>query len=183
MFDIYDFYEKMEDGKIMLSFKGEITSNLLTSILHIMESKLENIGEEPRLKKKVYNVLVECLQNLYHHNEISANNPQPSNNHSALFLIGRNDKNTYRIITGNYILNENVDGFRSKLDKINSLSRDELKEFYIDTLNNHEFSDKGGGGLGMIDIARKSGQKFEYSFNPIDETYSFFSLIIKVTNQ
>ncbi len=23
--------------------------------------------EEPKMKKKVYNVLVECLQNLYHH--------------------------------------------------------------------------------------------------------------------
>ena len=69
MFDIYDFYEKMEDGKIMLSFKGEITSELLTSILKILESKLDNIGDEPKLRKKVYNVLVECLQNLYHHND------------------------------------------------------------------------------------------------------------------
>jgi hypothetical protein len=32
----------------------------------------------------------------------------------------------------------------------------------------------------MIDIARKSGKKLEYDFDPIDNEYSFFSLNIKV---
>ena len=40
---------------------------------------------------------------------------------------------------------------------------------------------KGGGGLGMIDIARKIGQKLHYSFMIIDDKYSFFSLNIKVS--
>jgi hypothetical protein len=174
----------MEDGKIMLSFKGEITSDLLTSILHIMESKLDNIGEEPKLKKKVYNVLVECLQNLYHHND-GMDTPflvKKDIQNSALFLIGRSDNSTYKIITGNYILKESVNEFNLKLEKINNMNKDELKEYYIDTLNNESFSNKGGGGLGMIDIARKSGQKFEYSFTPINNEYSFFSLIIKITS-
>jgi hypothetical protein len=65
--------------------------------------------------------------------------------------------------------------------KINLLSIEELKDYYIETLNNEAFSGKGGGGLGMIDIARKSGQKIEYTFHPVDESYSFFSLMIHVT--
>ena len=71
--DIFGFYDKMEESNILLSFKGEITSDLLTSILQIMESKLENFAEKSKTKKKVYHVLVECLQNLYHHvDEITA---------------------------------------------------------------------------------------------------------------
>lgn len=70
MIDIFDFYDKMQRSNIMLSFKGEITSELLGSILQIMENKLENINEEPKVKKKVFNVLVECLQNLYHHLDV-----------------------------------------------------------------------------------------------------------------
>jgi hypothetical protein len=181
MFDIYDFYEKMEDGKIMLSFKGEITSELLTSILHILESKLDTIGDEPKLRKKVYNVLVECLQNLYHHNDGNLKDDEVINQRTALFLIGRNDHSTYKIITGNYILNSNVPAFKERLEKINQLSKAELKEYYLETLKNDEFSGKGGGGLGMIDIARKSGQKIDFSFHEVDETFSFFSLMINVT--
>ena len=50
MLDIYDFYNRMERNNIMLSFKGDITSELLTSILQIMESKLDTLNEEPKVK-------------------------------------------------------------------------------------------------------------------------------------
>jgi hypothetical protein len=86
----------------------------------------------------------------------------------------------YNIITGNYILNKNVIPLRDKLNRINVMSKDELKEYYKEILNNDEFSDKGGGGLGMIDIARKSGQKLNFNFIEVDNQYSFFSLSIKI---
>lgn len=181
MLDIFEFYNQMERNKIMLSFKGDITSELLTSILQIMESKLEHIQEEPKIKKKVYNVLVECLQNLYHHLDAKPIDGSDPNNsiRTAIFMIGRLN-GEYTIITGNYILSSNAEILRNKLDKINAMSKEELKEYYKEVLNNEEFSEKGGGGLGMIDIARKSGQKLNYSFRPVDDTYSFFSLNIKI---
>ncbi len=179
--DVFDIYDKMERNNILLSFKGEITSDLLTSILQIMENKMDNMQEEPRMKKKVYNVLVECLQNLYHHlDEIAEADSEKIR--SAIFTIGKIN-NQYSIITGNYILNENIDGLRSRLDEVNSLNKEELKEYYKRVLNNGEMSLKGGGGLGMIDIARKTGEKLEYNFLEIDNKVSFFTLNIKVSNQ
>jgi hypothetical protein len=47
-------------------------------------------------------------------------------------------------------------------------------------LNNGELSEKGGGGLGLIDIAKKSRNKLQYSFREIDEDYSFFTLTVKI---
>jgi hypothetical protein len=32
-----------------------------------METKMDDLNDSPATKKKVFNVLVECLQNLYHH--------------------------------------------------------------------------------------------------------------------
>lgn len=175
--DIYSFYDRMERNNILLSFKGDITSDLLTSVLQIMESKLENLQEEPRIKKKVYNVLVECLQNLYHH--IDDVEVTPERTRSAIFLIGKTE-NQYKIITGNYIKNENISELDTCLTEINKLSPEELKEYYKQVLANGEMSSKGGGGLGMLDIARKTGQKLDYSFVPVDTKYSFFSLNIKI---
>jgi hypothetical protein len=181
MVDVFDIYNKMERNNILLSFKGEITSDLLTSILQIMENKMENMQEEPKMKKKVYNVLVECLQNLYHHLDDSSNFTGESNR-SAIFMIGKLD-GKYSIFTGNYILNENINGLKARLDEVNSLSKEELKEYYKKVLNNGEMSLKGGGGLGMIDIARKTGEKLEYDFLEIDNKVSFFTLNIKVSQQ
>jgi len=169
----------MEDGNIMLSFKGEVTSDLLTSILQIMETKMETLAEPPKIKKKVYNILVECLQNLYHHiDEDDATTKQ--NEKSALFMIRKSDEGEYSIMTGNYIAAENIELMKGRLDLINGMDKDELKKYYKEVLNNGEMSAKGGGGLGMIDIARKSGKKLEYNFDAVDEHFSFFSLNIKV---
>ena len=178
MLDIYDFYDKMERHNILLSFKGDITSELLTSILQIIESKMEDMQEEPKVRKKVYNVLVECLQNLYHHMDESS--MEGDRTRSAIFMIGRVD-GEYNIITGNYILNENVSGLKRRLDEVNALTKEELKEYYKKVLNNGEMSLKGGGGLGMIDIARKTGQKLNYNFMDVDDKFSFFNLNIKIT--
>lgn len=178
MNNIHEFYDKMEKGNIMLSFKGEVTSDLLTSVLQIMESKMETLEEPPKIKKKVYNILVECLQNLYHHIE-EDDKTTKANEKSALFMIRKED-DEYSIMTGNYMALENVELMKSRLDRINSMDREELKDYYKEVLNNGEMSAKGGGGLGMIDIARKSGKKLEYNFDPVDDQYSFFSLNVKV---
>lgn len=183
MVDVFDIYDKMERNNILLSFKGEITSDLLTSILQIMENKMDNMQEEPKMKKKVYNVLVECLQNLYHHLDDCADVVGINEKvRSAIFMIGKLE-NKYSIFTGNYILNENIHGLKSRLDEVNSLTKEELKEYYKKVLNNGEMSLKGGGGLGMIDIARKTGEKLEYNFLDIDNKVSFFTLNIKVSQQ
>lgn len=183
MIDIFDFYNKMERNNILLSFKGNVTSDLLTSILSIIESKLEGMEEAPKVKKKVYNVLVECLQNLYHHMDQVPNvKGDEHNDRSAMFLIGKVG-DEYQIITGNYMYSENVEGLKARIDHVNSLDKEELKAFYKETLNNGLMSEKGGGGLGIIDIAKKSGQKLGYGFMKVDDKHSFFTLTIKVGQQ
>lgn len=184
--DIYDLFRKMDRNNIILSFKGEVTSELLTSILQMMENKLDDVEEDRKVRKKVYNILVECLQNLYHHigdlekgTHADRNGSNSEEMRSAIFMIGKQG-DRYSIITGNYILKEHERELRERLDNINSMSREELKDHYKKVLNNGELSDKGGGGLGMIDIARKSGQKLEYSFTPLDQKNSFFSLNVVV---
>ena len=176
--DIYSFYKKMEHDDIMLSFKGDVTSEMLTSMLQIMETKLENLGEGSKVKRKVYNVLVECLQNLYHHRD-EMKRAGIDEESAAIFMIGRTE-DSYNIVTGNYIVTDRVERLKSRIDQVNSLDVDGLKTLYKEVLNNDERSDRGGGGLGIIDIARKSKQKLVYDFMEVDDKYSFFSLYIKI---
>jgi hypothetical protein len=70
---------------------------------------------------------------------------------------------------------------KEKIDKINSLSKDELKDFYKFVLNNQTFSEKGGGGLGLIDMARKTGNKLEYQFSSFNPEFDFFNLNVLIT--
>ena len=96
-------------------------------------------------------------------------------------MIGKFGDN-YRIITGNYMLKENINILKGKIDHVNSLDKEQLKTYYKEVLNNGTMSAKGGGGLGIIDIARKSGQKLDYDFMEVNETFSFFTLNINIAN-
>lgn len=180
--DIYELYQTMEKENILLSFKGVVTSDLLTSVLSIMETKMDYMDESPKTKKKVFNVLVECLQNLYHHidegTEIERNIERIEAK-SALFMIAKKDEQ-FVISTGNYIDCANARDLEKRLEEINGMDKDELKLYYQEVLNNGTVSDKGTAGLGMIDIARKSGNKLEYQFLPVNDSSCFFCLNIKI---
>jgi hypothetical protein len=177
---IYDIYKQLEERNVILSFKGMMTSELLTTILQIMESKMERFEERPKIKKKVFNVLVECLQNLYHHIDEDIDDLETEQNElNSLFMIAKT-VSTYTITTGNYMKPKDVESLRGKLDLINSMSKEELKAYYKQVLNEGTMSEKGTAGLGMIDIARKSGKKLNYDFSPINDNLTFFSLSVKI---
>jgi len=177
----YELYKKLDDENIILSYKGVVTADLLTSILHIMELKLHFSAEAPKIKKKVFNVLVECLQNLYHHTKANLESEEymEKDENSALVVIIR-EENTFIIRTGNFIETSKISQLSERMNKINSLDEESLKVMYRENLANSQISEKGTAGLGMIDIARKSGNKLDFEFMHVNSRTSFFSLNVKI---
>jgi hypothetical protein len=90
------------------------------------------------------------------------------------------DNEYYKVSTGNFIRNEKVGALKERLEKIKSMDKEELKELYKFILNNQEFSKKGGGGLGLIDMAKRTNGRLEYKFVEYNKDYSFFNLDIFV---
>jgi hypothetical protein len=88
----------------------------------------------------------------------------------------------YKIITGNFIRRENIEKLEEKIKRINGSSQEEIKELYKFILNHQRITNKGGGGLGLVDIARKTGNKLEYHFKEYDKEHSFFYLNILVND-
>jgi len=166
---IFDLHKTMLDNNLILVYEGEFTQEITKSVLAMAERNMDSSGEESAVKRKVFNVMVECLQNIVKHADDVANN------HSAVFMVGKQE-DKYIIISGNPIMNENIDTLKGKLDQINGLDKDGLKELYKSIIKNTEISDKGGAGLGFVDMARKSGNKLDYDFVDLGDGNSFFCL-------
>jgi len=181
-FDINEYYEKLNGGDVLLAFKGSITSDLISNVLEVVESKLDDLSESSKIRKKVYNVLVESLQNLYHHiDDLSPDIKTDYEPKFGVLVVSREGKNTYKITTGNFVTSGKIKILKDKIDKINSLSKEELKDMYKFILNHQKLSAKGGGGLGLVDIARKTGNKLAYSFDNYNNDYYFFNLDVYVS--
>jgi len=82
----------------------------------------------------------------------------------------------YNVTTGNVIKNDKADSLKQILENINNLDKEGLNKLYKQQMREGRLSEKGGAGLGFIDIARKTGEKLIYSFLKIDEEKSFFVL-------
>lgn len=168
---IFDFYQTLRLYNITLVYEGEITDDLTRTFTSMAENNMLKEENSGLIQKRVFYVMVECLQNLTRHAD-------KMNTHEGLstrgvFIVTR-DKDEYRIITGNYIENVKITALREKLEYVNSLSREQLRKLYLQQLNEGTLSEKGGAGLGFIDIARKTGRKIEYYFHPVDDKQSFF---------
>ncbi len=174
---IYELHKKMLDFKVILAYEGEVSQDITRSVLSMAERNLESLGEQLSTKKKVFNVMVECLQNIVKHSDEMQNI-----NDEAVFLIGM-EHNNYIVASGNYMYTKNVPILKSKIEQVNNLDKDGLKQLYRDVIRNGSLSEKGGAGLGFIDMARKSGNKLEYNFQKLDDKYTFFSLKTTITRK
>lgn len=179
MLNVYEYFKKMQDDQVILYFKGEITNNLLTSLLQLLDDRLERKNEDLKVRKKVFSVLLECLQNIYNYQQYQPIPETEAYYHAATLMIRRSD-DAYYITTGNYMFRERVPKLETKIHKVNNMTPEELKEFYKEIISLQQPSETGGAGLGLIDMARKSGEKITYSFDNVNDTYCFYSLQVKV---
>lgn len=180
-FNVENYFSDLSDKNIILFYKGNVDSDIINHILDTVEDKMVEVNEQPKLRKKVYNVLVESLQNLYHHVDRVPEDFEDQTSEKFGLLVVQKIKGGYKIITGNFVHAGNIEKLEEKIKRINRSSHEEIKELYKFILNHQRISAKGGGGLGLVDIARKTGNKLEYSFKEYNDKYSFFYLNILVT--
>ena len=182
-FNVENYFSERPEGNIMLFYKGNVDSDVINNILDTIEYKMAEVNEQSRLRKKVYNVLVESLQNLYHHVDKVPDDYEDQTAERYGVLAVKKVDGGYKIVTGNFVHFDNIQKLEEKIKRINRSSHEEIKELYKFILNHQRISAKGGGGLGLVDIARKTGNKLEYSFRKYNEKYSFFYLDILVNEE
>jgi hypothetical protein len=179
-FNLKDYYQDLSKGDVILAYKGSITSELINDVLEGVEKKLDEAHEESKTRKKIYNVLVESMQNLFHHIEEYHEGVTEDIDPKFGVLVIEKENDLYKVTTGNFVNSTKIKFLKEKIDKINSLTKDELKDMYKFILNHQKLSAKGGGGLGLVDIARKTGNKLEYAFYNYNNNYYFFNLTIRI---
>ena len=182
-FNIENYFSDQPDGNIILFYKGNVDSDVINNILDTVEDKVVEEKEQAKLRKKIYNVLVESLQNLYHHVDRVPEDFEDQTSEKYGVLVVKKVENGYRIITGNFVLGDNLEKLEEKIKRINRSTQEEIRELYKFILNHQRISAKGGGGLGLVDIARKTGNKLDYKFIKYNDKFSFFFLNILVTEE
>lgn len=178
MLDTFNKFKSLKESEeLLLAYQGNITDSLTNNLLALAENKLAMVEYNSRIKKKVFNILVEVLQNIYHNQEEIKN--VESSFHEIMIIVVKST-NSYEVISGNYIKKANTKHLKKRIEEINKLSNDELRAKYRSKLDEGVFSETGRAGLGIMDMVRKSGQPLKFGFKAINDEYAYFSLQVNI---
>lgn len=181
--ELFQYYKKMSERNIVLDFQGAISQDVLVGMAELIKSKFTQEQGSGTIVKKIFAVFIEMAQNIayYSAERVFLENRQVDVG-AGIIMVTENSQ-TYTITSGNLVRNDKVDKILDQCQTINKMSRDELKQFFKVKIRAKREVGKRGAGVGLIDIARKSGSSIFYQVTRVDELNSFLVLSVKIQGQ
>jgi hypothetical protein len=160
----------------ILTHFGPLSYEEIGFLLNRMSAYVDKQGMGITIKKKVYSAMVESLENIYKHQDIITNDAEYQPRFSLIHKEAE-----FSLQASNTILSTKTPPLREKLDKVNALDKNGLKDLYKSTILSGNVSPKGGAGLGIINIAKVSENKLCYKFEEINEKYTYFTITVTIS--
>lgn len=168
---------EMATNGFPLIYKGEMNHQIMRSLAFMANRKIAEKNLSTSIRKRVFHIMIECLQNITKHSDDFDKDESQIGN--GLFIVGQ-EKESFYVVTGNLVRNEKLKALEERLITINNADRNMLKKIFLKQMMEGSLNEKGGAGLGLIDIARKSGKKLFYHFVPYDNQRHYFLLAVTI---
>lgn len=163
----------------ILNYSGRLRYDTIGELINKLKNKVSSISIKLAVYKKLLLIMIESLENILKYNETFDSNSYIRTHFTQKFIIEKNNKK-YFLTSTNVVLNGDIPKLKNKINQVNSLDSDGLKDLYKSTITDGQFTHKGGAGLGFIEMAKISTEKIQYNFETIDNKYSSYELTIVI---
>ena len=161
---------------VLVSYTGNLAGATAESLLALSEQAVLSAGSPMKRSRRVGHVLIEALQNVSRHGWVDAQGETP------FFLTLEQTPLGFQIQTGNIVDFDMASELRERLASVNGMNRDELRKAYVETLCEGELSERGGAGLGLLSMAKRSEGPLNYQFTECGSDLFLFTLAVLVRN-
>ncbi len=175
--DLHDLYHEVigasissKGNTVIFSHFGDFNASKNDCVLKLIESSLIESSVKRQTVKRFCSTLIEVLQN------ISIHSAKDQNGRMYAYVILTQNNSGFGIYSGNLVLNSEMAGFSNKLRQIADMDKDALRKLYIETLCSEEMSSKGGAGLGLLTIAKRSSHKLKYQLMELDNFFGYIQM-------
>jgi len=163
----------------IIDYSGAIHYDTIGELIHQFKSHVHALGVHIATYKKILLVMIESLENIMKYRECPSDSDIRHPSFVPQFSI-KKEGERYYVNSTNTLETKNMQPLEEKLVYLNTLTQQGIKDFYKETITNGQFSVHGGAGLGLIEMAKISGNKILFTFQPVDEKYTIFNLKITV---
>jgi hypothetical protein len=166
----------MSESNIFLEYRGPMNFTVIDSLLKKLKNKKEYTLLNKTTSKRVYAMVVECLENICKHSDfISSDDPE----RYCHLSLGMEDEKII-IRSGNPITEEARENIIVRLDHVNNSDEETLRAQYEDKIKKDLEEDEKCAGLGFIYMALKSGNRIIYRFTPLSHGHLYFEIQITI---
>ncbi len=176
-FSVTEIKARLTENHINMVYRGMLSQEILTLIGQQLKNSLSN----RLVSKRLFAIAVEVCQNIHHYSsERSCSDKEQKEIGIGTIAFGKSESH-HMIFSGNYIDKDLKKIIIERVNIINALSTNELRDFYLKQRKEPQIGNKPGANLGFIDVKRKSGNPLEIEFiHSNDQNRVFFILSVRV---
>ncbi|MBR4265989.1 MAG: SiaB family protein kinase [Bacteroidales bacterium] len=160
---------------IAISYTGVFDNEILSVLAKEIEGTLSS---DDKVNKKVFKIFIELAQNISLYS-LERDVTSGGDGMGVGTMIIRNFDTYYEFSTGNKTTKENIIPVMEKCDNINSMSREKLRE-YRRLQRNMPAGQKGGGNIGLIQVALTASNPIEYALVKCEDGNYFYIVSVRI---
>ena len=148
-------------------------------LLNELKNKKDIYQINPVQYKKLLTLMIEILENVLKYSDHFEGFVMDHPDYHPEFELNL-DADGFILISRNPVRDKDKKDITRRIDRINTSDEDGLKKIYRDTITNGIFTEKGGAGLGFIEMAKITTHSIEYSFKTLDKGFSYFEITLHI---
>lgn len=179
---MYELYRELKAKNILLTYCGAIAQESIEGIGDTVRKSLVAEEAEMSTSLTVFSIFIEQVQNIlnYSAEKLIVNQEHENELRFGIVIVGREESGKFFVCCGNKVYHDDVAVLTQRLEELKRLNKDELKALYKQQRRNSMAQEGKSAGLGLIEMARRASEPIEYSFEPAEDDWYFFSIKVIV---
>ena len=171
-------YDALAGDRLTFLYSGRFHDEHTARLITLGEEFLEHDGTDKSVRGKLAFIMVEAYQNIIRHRAALSEGMEPGSGRSLFVLRSRAAQHEVTAI--NPVVNADVRQLTTALEALRHLDLKQMKQVFLRGLQSDERTERGGAGLGLIEMARRSGHALQHSFAPLGADHQLFALRVLI---
>jgi hypothetical protein len=172
----------MVNQQEILSYYGYFSYEVTGELIEELRKRRDKFSIQKAVFRKILTLMVEILENNYKYMEQLEHDDLKGINIYPKFVMTK-ENSSFILKSGNPILGKDIKHLKNKIDHINSLQYEELKELYKNTMSEGIYDNQRGAGLGIMKMARVSKNKIYYNIENIEDDIYYYTIEITISSK
>lgn len=161
-------YRLLEGARFAFLYRGSFNEGLAPELIVMGEAAAHQAERGRTHSQRLAFIMVEAFQNITRHRSDAAD--------SASFFALRANALGEDVMAVNPVRADEVEALEHAIARLDGTGRSHLKSLFLDRLRDGGRSARGGAGLGLIEMARRSGNGLRHRVLPLEKGHALFAL-------